>query len=56
MKSNNMPGILGCNQLDPNDPAVVRRLLDAVTAQARDALRWSPLDVTGRYYFTTDRK
>lgn len=48
-----MPGILRCDRLDLNNAAVVRRLLDAAAAQARDASQWSALEVTGRYYFST---
>lgn len=51
-----MPGILRCDRLDLNNAAVVRGLLDAAAAQARDTSHWSVLEVTGRYYFSTPRR
>jgi hypothetical protein len=36
-----------------NNPAIVRRLVEKLAALARDSSSWLPLEVAGRYYFTT---
>lgn len=51
-----MPGILRCDRIDLNQAGVVRHLIAALAAEAKDSASWTDLSVSGRYYFTTTHR